>query len=170
MICSNCGNEIKDGQRFCTNCGAAADMPVDGINPAAAKQDMETTQSTATTQSVETVQSAKTSQMGGMTQTAGTTQSGNSAAGAAYSTQKSAEAIVASLPREYKPLSIWQFFGFEVLFSIPIVGVIVSLIFALDASKNVCLTNFARARFLWIVLETILTMFAVVMVAINFLH
>ncbi len=170
MICSNCGNEIKEGQRFCTNCGAAADTAAGGASSATAEQDMGMTQSTGATQSVETVQSDKTSQTGGMTQTAGTTQSGSGVAGAAYSTQKSAEAIVASLPREYKPLSIWQFFGFEVLFSIPIVGVIVSLIFALDASKNVCLTNFARARFLWIVLETILTMFVVVMVAINFLH
>ena len=91
------------------------------------------------------------------------------AAPAAYSTARSADAIIASIPAEYKPLSLWQYFGLDILFDLPIIGVIASLIFSLDASKNMNLTNFARARFLWTVIETMLALLTFVMVIVKLL-
>lgn len=52
-----------------------------------------------------------------------------------------------NIPEEYKPISMWGYFGYEILFAIPIVGFIALLIFALGGTKNVNLKNFARSYF-----------------------
>lgn len=45
---------------------------------------------------------------------------------------------------------MWGYFGYEILFSIPIIGWIIVIIFALTA-QNHNLKNFARSQFcLWI--------------------
>ena len=170
MVCSNCGNEIREGQHFCTNCGT----------PVAVKAgEPEDTNETVTTQTAaaeaETEAKAETEIKAEVGAETGAETNNHAAAAtpevcAAYSTEKSPAAIVASIPKEYKPMSIWKFFGFEVLFSIPIVGVIASLIFSLDVSKNVNLTNFARAKFLWTVLETIMFMLAVAVMMLGMLR
>lgn len=51
-----------------------------------------------------------------------------------------------SLPREYRPISAWGYFGYELLFSIPIIGFICMIIFALS-SENINRCNFARSFF-----------------------
>ncbi len=50
-----------------------------------------------------------------------------------------------NLPEEYKPLGMWAYFGYEILFSIPIVGFIFLLVFSFGATKNINLRNFARS-------------------------
>ena len=45
------------------------------------------------------------------------------------------------IPEEYKPISLWGYFGYELLFSIPCVGFIVLLVMAFG-SKNVNVKNF----------------------------
>lgn len=55
------------------------------------------------------------------------------------------------IPEGYKPISMWGYFGYEILFSIPIIGWIIVIIFALTAD-NRNLRNFARSQFcLWII-------------------
>lgn len=34
-----------------------------------------------------------------------------------------------NLPYEYKPISMWGYFGYEILFSIPFIGFILLLVF-----------------------------------------
>ena len=51
-----------------------------------------------------------------------------------------------TIPEEYKPLSIGQFIGFSFLFTIPCVGLIITIIFACGAVKNKNLINWARAQ------------------------
>lgn len=62
------------------------------------------------------------------------------------------------VPAEYKPISMWGYFGYTLLFSIPVVGWIFIVIFALTAG-NVNLRNFARSQFcvliIWLVLISI---------------
>ena len=48
---------------------------------------------------------------------------------------------------EYTPLSPWQYFGYQLLFSIPIVGFIFLVVFALGGANNINLKNFARSYF-----------------------
>ena len=57
------------------------------------------------------------------------------------------EQKINSIPEEYKPISMWGYFGYEILFSIPLIGLICLLIFAFGGTKNKNLKNFARSYF-----------------------
>lgn len=61
---------------------------------------------------------------------------------------------------EYKPIGMWGYFGYELLFSIPLIGFIVLLIFAFGGTKNVNVKNFARSYFcmmiVWIIIIVLL--------------
>ena len=54
--------------------------------------------------------------------------------------------IVEQLPREYRPLSPWAYFGYSILFSIPFIGFICLIVFALSGD-NINRRNFARSFF-----------------------
>lgn len=47
---------------------------------------------------------------------------------------------------QYKPLSAWDYFWLQILFAIPIVGIIFLIIFSLSNS-NINRRNFARSYF-----------------------
>ena len=67
-----------------------------------------------------------------------------------------------NIPEEYRPISMWGYFGYEILFSIPIVGFICLIVFAIGA-KNVNKKNFARSYFCYtiIVCLILLMVFAI---------
>ena len=46
-------------------------------------------------------------------------------------------------PKEYQPISVWGYIGYELLFSIPVIGWIVCIVKAIG-SKNKNVLNFAR--------------------------
>ena len=52
-----------------------------------------------------------------------------------------------SLPEEYRPISMWGYFGYQILFAIPCVGLIMLLVFSFGGTKNKNLKNFARSYF-----------------------
>ena len=49
-----------------------------------------------------------------------------------------------NLPNEYKPLSPWAYFGYSLLFSLPLVGFIMLIVFSFDNS-NINRRNYARS-------------------------
>ena len=55
------------------------------------------------------------------------------------------------IPEEYRPISMWGYFGYEILFSIPVVGFICLIVFAIGA-KNVNKKNFARSYFCYTII------------------
>lgn len=61
-----------------------------------------------------------------------------------------------NIPEEYKPISMWGYFGYQLLFSIPCVGFIVLCVFALGETKNINLKNFARSYFCVIILALLI--------------
>ena len=69
-----------------------------------------------------------------------------------------------NIPEEYRPISMWGYFGYEILFSIPIVGFICLIVFALG-SKNVNKKNFARSYFCYTIIVCLiaLVIFAIAM-------
>ena len=69
-----------------------------------------------------------------------------------------------NLHPEYRPISMWGYFGYEILFSIPIVGFILLLVFSFGGTKNVNLRNFARSYFCLLILVVI---FAIVVAIIG---
>lgn len=68
------------------------------------------------------------------------------------------------LPDEYKPISMWGYFGYEILFSIPIVGFIVLIVLSING-KNQNVKNFARSYFCFTIIVLILLAILLVSVA-----
>ena len=57
-----------------------------------------------------------------------------------------------TIPAEYQPISMWGYFGYQLLFAIPCVGFILLLVFSFGGNKNKNVQNFARSFFcMWIV-------------------
>lgn len=63
------------------------------------------------------------------------------------------------IPDEYRPLSMWAYLGYQILFSIPCVGFIVLLVFSFGGTKNINLRNFARSYLCFMVVVLILAFF-----------
>ena len=61
-----------------------------------------------------------------------------------------------NIPEEYRPLSMWAYFGYQLLFSIPCIGFIFLLVFALGGAKNINLRNFARSYFCYLIVMIII--------------
>ena len=50
----------------------------------------------------------------------------------------------AQIPAQYKPLSPWAYFGYSLLFAIPLVGFILLIVFSFS-DENINRRNFARS-------------------------
>ncbi|MCM1173208.1 MAG: hypothetical protein NC393_13910, partial [Clostridium sp.] len=62
--------------------------------------------------------------------------------------------------KDYTPIRPWGYVGYMLLFSIPILGQLILLLFALNATGNINVRNFARAYFcILLLLIIILLMF-----------
>lgn len=61
-----------------------------------------------------------------------------------------------NIPEQYRPISMWGYFGYQLLFSIPCVGLILLIIFSFGGTSNVNLRNFARSYFCFLIVMTIL--------------
>lgn len=57
------------------------------------------------------------------------------------------------IPEEYTPISMWGYFGYQLLFSIPCVGLILLIVFSFGGTKNINLRNFARSYFCFVILS-----------------
>ena len=55
----------------------------------------------------------------------------------------------------HKPISPWGYVGYEFLFAIPIVGLVLAIVFSIT-SKNKNLKNFAKAQLIMIVIGIVL--------------
>ncbi len=66
------------------------------------------------------------------------------------------------IPRENRPLSPWAYFGFSLLFSIPVIGLILLIVLSF-APRNVNLKNFARSYWCAIALVVVIVLAAAVL-------
>ncbi len=71
--------------------------------------------------------------------------------------------IINRIPEEYRPISMWGYFGYQILFSIPCVGLILLIIFSFGGTKNVNLRNFARSYFCFTIVLVVLVFLFLVM-------
>ena len=69
---------------------------------------------------------------------------------------------IRNLPDEIRPISMWGYFGYQILFAIPLIGLILLIVFALGGTRNVNLRNFARSYFCVLIIGIII--FALMMV------
>ena len=61
-----------------------------------------------------------------------------------------------NVPAEYQPISMWGYFGYSILFSIPVVGFILICVFSFGGTKNVNKKNFARSYFCGFIIALII--------------
>lgn len=74
-----------------------------------------------------------------------------------------------NVPPEYAPISMWGYFGYEILFSIPCIGFILLCIFAFGGTSNVNLRNFARSYFCYMIIVVVICLFVYLSVLSKFL-
>lgn len=60
-----------------------------------------------------------------------------------------------NLDSRYTPISMWGYFGYNILFGLPIIGFIILIVFALG-HHNVNVKNYARSFFCGFILVIIL--------------
>lgn len=97
-------------------------------------------------------------------QTSGVQQAAGAQNGARPHPQVQFQSDTVVLPDEYKPISMWGYFGYEILFSIPIVGFIVLIVLSING-KNQNVKNFARSYFCFTIIVLILLVILLVTVA-----
>ena len=61
-----------------------------------------------------------------------------------------------NIPEEYRPISMWGYLGYQILFSIPILGFILLIVFSVGGSRNINLRNFARSYFCYLIIIVVL--------------
>lgn len=67
-----------------------------------------------------------------------------------------------SIPPYYRPLSPWAYFGYNILFAIPLIGLIFLIIFSFDNS-NINRKNYARSFFIvWLLVIIVIAIIAAI--------
>lgn len=61
---------------------------------------------------------------------------------------------IAALPEKYRPLSAWGYFGYTILYSIPLIGLVFLIVFSLS-DKNINRRSFSRSYFCVLILSLI---------------
>lgn len=65
---------------------------------------------------------------------------------------------IQQMPRKYRPLTAWGYFFYQILFSIPLIGLIFLLVFSFDSS-NIVRRSFARSYFCFLIVILIIISF-----------
>ena len=127
MFCSNCGHPVPDGARFCAECGQpikeAVKAPIETPKPENKAEEIRPEPAPVVIRS--------------------TPEKENEPA-----FQPDPEPVV---PEENRPLGAWAYFGYSLLFAIPVIGFILLIVFSF-AGKNVNRKNFARSYWCWFIL------------------
>lgn len=62
---------------------------------------------------------------------------------------------IRSLPPKYRPMSAWGYFGYSILYAIPLIGFIMLIVFACSGS-NIARRSHARSYFCFMLLGLII--------------
>lgn len=170
MLCKKCGTDNANGNAFCQNCGAPlvqdeqVNAQQESYSQNMASQQQSYTQNEAGQQQSYTQGTANQqsvyNQNGAYNQ-----QTAYGQNGMPYQQPYMGNANMSvnenMIPEEYKPISMWGYFGYEILFSIPCVGFILLLVFSFGGTKNKNLKNFARSYFCLLIILAILVVIVI---------
>ena len=67
------------------------------------------------------------------------------------------------LPAKYRPMGAWSYFGYQILFALPVIGWIALLVCALSSS-NIVRRSFARSYFCVLIIGIIIAVIAVILI------
>ena len=185
MICRNCGAQMGENDKFCMVCGTKAEVVIsDTVEPTPVEE-------TATTQDVaadiaqvqEEIQTEQTetqeikpepaqqaqSEQPQQEQSEPAQQAQSEPVQQSAPSQPSGPRTIV-LPKSYKPIGMWGYFGYDILFSIPIVGLICIIIFAFGESNNKNLRNYARSKFCWAIIALVASAIFFLLVLFGGIH
>ena len=135
MFCSNCGKQLPDNAKFCPDCGQPIIIPE---NPIVKEPEPEPVKAPEPVAAPEPVKAPEP-----------------------VDEPVFAPAPEPVVPAENRPLGPWAYFGYGLLFSIPVIGFILLIILSF-AGRNVNRKNFARSYWCWAILVIALILIAVV--------
>lgn len=166
MFCGNCGRKLSESARFCPECGTAVVREGDPPTPAMENtekmsnaetgamqaQDLIQDQEQTQTQAQDPVQDQKQTQ----------TQAQNQYQAQNQNMQANQEVINIPIagydPRwDYTPIKMWGYFWYNILFAIPLIGLIFILVFSFGGTKKINLRNYARSFFCWLIIGAIVS-------------
>ena len=152
--CIKCGARIEEGTAFCGKCGAS----LQSFPPVQEKAEVHTGRENAAAP-------------GG--QNAGQRPRQYGQPQPRYQPQPAAYGMGYNIPiknydpsKDYTPISMWGYFGYQLLFAIPLIGQIIVLIFAFGGTKNINLRNYARSTFCLFIICLVVVLLIVLFVAI----
>ena len=161
MVCSKCGAKISEGTAFCGKCGAS----LQSFPPVQEKAEVHTGQAVANPGP------KPAAARGG--QNAGQRPPQYGQPQPRYQPQPAAYGMGYNIPiknydpsKDYTPISMWGYFGYQLLFAIPLIGQIIVLIFAFGGTKNINLRNYARSTFCLFIICLVVVLLIVLFVAI----
>lgn len=64
-----------------------------------------------------------------------------------------------NIPNEYRPLSPWGYIGYNILFNIPIVGLVLLIVFALD-NNYIARRNYSRSYLIVMLIGILISVIA----------
>ena len=142
MHCSHCGQELQPDSIVCNNCGASVN------NVGQGQQNMP-----YQAQQYQGQQNVpyQTQQYQGQ-QYQGQQYQGTQNQSQQYYSQNQGTGI----PASHKPIGAWGYIGYNLLFSIPLVGIIMLFVFAFGGTGNINLRNYSRSFLLIMLIALIL--------------
>lgn len=75
---------------------------------------------------------------------------------------------ISLLPPKYRPLGMWGYFGYSILFAIPVVGLVCAIVFSFS-DANIARRNFARSYFCLLIIGVVICIVAVAVGAVSYL-
>ena len=189
MYCSKCGAKIMDGTLFCTQCGASLQNypPVQEKAGCEAEENMRQEYCTAPGQVAEKTANWNPEFYGAQGgQNAGQEPKPYEQPQPQFPSQSQIQQPMPyglgnpayspyPIPiknydpsKDYTPISMWGYFGYQLLFAIPLIGQILILIFAFGGTKNINLRNYARSTFcLFIVLVAVVLLIMLIVAFVS---
>ncbi len=146
MNCPNCGAPLGPNDKFCTSCGSLIKAQTADQNQYSAPPPQ---------------YNAVPTQY-------------NSAPASSYAPPVQPVQVVTptvnsapEIPYQYRPLSAWAYWGYSILFAIPLVGFILLIVFSFS-DENINRRNFARSYFCWLLIAIIVTV-VLLLLGVSFL-
>ena len=126
MFCKKCGSENPDGAKFCRKCGSSL-----AAGESSGTQGQQTYGGNSGTQGQQTY--------GGNSGTQGQQTYGGQQTPPPYTPPYQHKMTIEDLPQEYRPIGMWGYFGYSLLFNIPFAGWIIQC-----ESEKLCKGLFLR--------------------------
>lgn len=173
MVCSKCGAKISEGTAFCGKCGASLQSFPPVQEKAENKAEVHTGRENAAAQGQTAANPGPKPAAATGGQNAGQRPRQYGQPQPRYQPQPAAYGMGYNIPiknydpsKDYTPISMWGYFGYQLLFAIPLIGQIIILIFAFGGTKNINLRNYARSTFCLFIICLVVVLLIVLFVAI----